>query len=107
MIENTGPCNCAFSLNEAIWTCYISNESRISQLLSGIIYIIIYKEDLNICLKSMQILISLPTFFNADNVSLINIVNRILKLSVANNRGNSDFQNFTKWYPTFHVIKIK
>ena len=51
------------------------------QLLSGIVYIIIYNDDKNICLKECENSILLPTFFlNLDNS--IYIVHRLLKFSI-------------------------
>ena len=51
------------------------------RLLSGIIYIIIYNDDKNICLKESVNSYFLPTFFlNLDNS--INIVHRLLTFAM-------------------------
>ena len=51
------------TIYESIWAKYILNESWMSQLLSGILYIIIYNDDKNICLKECENSCFLPTFF--------------------------------------------
>ena len=51
------------TIYESIWAKYKTNESWMPQLLSGIVYIIIYNDDENICLKECENSFFLPTFF--------------------------------------------